>query len=148
MMLRIGKSEGELLNSSTVQRFNNTHGFSLVELMLTVVFVTLGSQMIQGGYLRSAEMFGRYIHTIQATVLAEEQIAAAREALICEKKDNESDSGVLARSGREYSWTREVGSADGPNLYSIRFSVSWVEGGKPFKLHREIYVYRPDPLHG
>ncbi len=124
-------------------RLWSSKGFSLIELMLTVVFVTLGSQMIQGGFLRAADMFGRYTHTLQAMVWRDGQMAAAREALVRDAESVGSESGVWARSGREYSWTREVGSMDTPDLYSIHFTVSWVEGGKPLRLEKEIYAYRP-----
>jgi hypothetical protein len=123
-------------------------GFSMVELLLTVIFVVLGSQMVQGGFLRAADMFGRYTHTLKTMVWANDQIAVSREALIRDEMSAGSDKGVLTRSGKEYSWTREVGSIEGPNLYAVHFLASWTEGGRPLSFDREIYVYRPDLSQG
>lgn len=118
----------------------------MIELMLTVVFVVLGSQMVQGGFLRAADMFGRYTNTLKTMVWADGQIAAAREAMVRDELDGAGDSGVSMRSGKEIAWKRAVGSMDTPNLYSIHFSASWTEGGKPLSLDKEVYAYHPDPL--
>lgn len=119
-------------------------GFSFVELLLTVVFVLLGSQMIQGGFLRAADMFGRYSNTLKTLVWAEGTMNRAREALIRDELETGTESGVYTLSGKDYSWTRQMQSMDGPGLYSLRLSVAWTESGKPFSIHKEIYVHHPD----
>jgi len=116
----------------------------MIELMLTVVFVVLGSQMVQGGFLRAADMFGRYTNTLKTMVWVDGEIAVAREALVRDELDGAGGSGVLTRSGKEVTWKREVSSMDTPGLYSIHFSTAWTEGGRPLSLDKEVYVYHPD----
>jgi len=120
-------------------------GFSMIELMITVVFVTLGSLLIQGSFLRSADMFGRYSHTLNVMDWMNQECAKAKEILLYSKEETvESESGHLEISGRAYSWTRDI-QPIATNLHSIHYAVRWTESGKPMELKNELYVYKKDP---
>lgn len=122
-------------------------GYSLVELLLTVVFVMLGSQMIQAGFLRAADVFGRYSGTLKIVVWTEEQAAHAREALLRDQLAG-SEAAVLEFDGRPYDWRQETDMEPTPNLYSIRQTVSWSESGRPQTFQKEFYAYRKDASQG
>ena len=124
-----------------------TAGYSMVELLLTVVFVTLGTMMIQGGFLKAAEVFGRYGHTLKSMLWTDEGLARIREAVLRDEYENE-ESGVLRTQDRDFQWTREVRMLGEPNLFSLRSIVSWTESGKPLTLSKETYVYKKDLLQG
>ncbi len=119
----------------------------MIELLLTVVFVLMGSQMIQGGFLRAADVFGRYSSTLKMMLWAEEQNARAREALLKDGSEG-STGGTLALDGREYSWEQTAQMLPERNLHAIRLSVAWAESGRPQTLQKEIYVYKKDLSQG
>ncbi len=122
--------------------FLRERGFSLIELMLTVSFVMLGAILLQGSYMRSAEIYGRYTHSLSSMVWMQEQIAQAKEDLLFSGDDVPSESGVVDASGKEIHWSREVQPAAGSNLYSIGMKMSWKEGPKFIEMEGEQVVYK------
>jgi Tfp pilus assembly protein PilV len=126
----------------TLRTGKTNSGFSLIELMLTVSFVMLGAILLQGSYMRSAEIFGRYTHSLEGMVWAQEQISQAREALLMSDEYTPSDSGTIQSGGKSIDWSRETRSASGTNLHSINMKLSWKEGSKVVDMEAEQYVYK------
>ena len=121
----------------------------MIELMITVAFVAMGALMIQGSFLRSAEMFGRYSNTLKIMDWMNKECARIKEQLLYSDEFPESnESGVMDLSGKSFSWANEVESLGLPNLNAIRCSVNWTESGKPMQLKNELYVYKKDLLPG
>ena len=124
----------------------NNGGFSLIELMLTVSFVTLGTLLIQGGFLRAADMFGRYSHTMRTMAWMDRQAALTKEKILFSGEEpSGSQSGSVELAGNTYEWDENVAPQEGPNLHALRRSIRWTENGKPFELRSEQYVYKKDP---
>lgn len=121
-------------------------GFSMVELLITVVLLTLGGQLIQGGFLRAAEMFGRYGHTMRAMTWAAEELSAAREEILL--NEWEDREGTLVLGGKELAWTRQVRMLSLPNLFSVRVDLRWTENGRPYTYTTERRLYRRDMVLG
>lgn len=119
----------------------------MVELLLTLVFVMLGVQMIQGSFLRAADVFGRYSNTLKVMTWADESLAHAREALL-KNEFAGSEDGVLHVPNKDFTWQQSIMLLDGSNLYSIALKVSWTEGGKPLDFEKQIYVYKKDLSQG
>ena len=140
------EDRGQKILSSVIRHLSSESGFSLIELMLTVSFVLLGCVLIQGAFMRAADMFGRYTHTLGIMAWAGQESAKAREMLLFSKDSStSSQSGVVDLDGKSFEWTRDVQSLSGPNLYSVHVSARWTEGGRPFEFHNEIYGYKKDP---
>lgn len=153
MMRKIGKAERACslqpaaIRSAASRVLRSQAGFSMVELMVTVVFVTLGSLLVQGSFLRSADMFGRYSNTLNIMNWMNQECTKTREILLYSKEEElESESGAVTISGKSFSWTRRVQSMETPNLSSIHYSAQWTESGKPMELQSELYVYKKDAL--
>ena len=127
-------------------RPNTEAGFSLIELMLTMVFVMLGAQMIQGTMLRAADVYGRYTNTLKVILWSQEQTERAREALL--RDELESKTGILEALNKEFEWRQDVTPMDGPDLYKVDLSLSWAESGKPVNFQKSLYVYQKDRLQG
>jgi Tfp pilus assembly protein PilV len=123
-------------------------GFSLIELLLTVVFVMLGTQMIQANFLRASDVYGRYTNTLKALLWSSERTARAREALLMEEESEGSGSGVWQTPNKEFKWQQSTQPLAGRNLHSIQVELAWSESGKPFKFQKEIYVYKKDLSQG
>ncbi len=118
----------------------------MIELMVTVVFVAMGSFLIQGSFLRSADMFGRYSHTLKLIDWTNAESAKVREAIVYGDGVSEGAvNGEGSLDGRPFSWKREVSSLDLPGLDSVHYTVRWQESGRPVELQNEQYVYK-DPF--
>ena len=117
-------------------------GFSLIELMLTVCFVMLGSLLIQGSFMRAADMFGRYTHTLQALVRMDQAAALAKEQLLYGGDDGAvGQNGVWDLEGKSCDWSQDIQTL-GPGLVSIQVKARWTESGKPLELQSELYAYK------
>ena len=124
-------------------------GFSMIELMITVVFVAMGALMIQGSFLRSADMFGRYSNSLKIMDWMNEECSKTKESILFfDGALGDSESGTMILSGKSFSWARQVESLSLPSLSSIRYSVRCTESGKPITLQNELYVYTKDPTLG
>ena len=112
--------------------------------MLTMVFVVLGSMMIQGTMLRAADVYGRYTNTLKIMLWADEQAQLARQAMLMGEPDL-SKSGTLETPNKQFVWDQSLDSLPTPNLYQLSLNISWTESGKLFTFQRSQYVYHKDP---
>jgi len=110
--------------------------------MLTMVFVMLGAQMIQGTMLRAADVYGRYMDTLKVILWSQEQVESAREALL--RDELGPKSGILEAPNKQFEWRQDVTPMEGPKLYKIDLSMSWAESGKPLTFQKSLYVYQKD----
>ena len=113
--------------------------------MLTVSFVLMGALLIQGSFMRAADIFGRYTHTVDAMVWAGQQMAVTREQLLY-GDGADSGAGQVELDGKICEWSRRIEAAEGPNLYDIRLMLRWTEGGRPVEWQSESYAYKKDIL--
>lgn len=120
-------------------------GFTLIEVMLAVVFLALGTLMIQEGFLRSANLYGRYVNTIRASVWMNGRLWSARETTLFSEEVPPSENGELVLGGVPFRWSLGVQQVD-EVLYALRLAVEWNEGSRPLTLTREIYATKPKQL--
>ncbi len=119
----------------------------MIEVMITTVVLLLGTVMIHESYLRRADLFGRYTHTLKVRSWMNEQLWAAKESLVySQTPSTDPQSGTFVSSGRSYDWSQDIQSLSGQNLYAIRLSVHWNEGNRPLNLIKETYAFKKDPV--
>ena len=110
--------------------------------MAAAVILAVGTLLLQGGMLRTANLYGRYKHTLYASQWAQNKLWEARELLVySDPSELSSDQGSVEAGGRTYRWDLDVKSL-AENLYSVRLSVKWLESGVPVSLNREIYAFK------
>ena len=116
--------------------------------MLTVIFLTMGTLLIQEAYLRSLHLFGVYTHTFSARAWSEEKLWEGRDRVLYkESPETGSDNGSFTEDNKTFTWNTAVSSATQKNLYLVKVDVEWAEGNRPQKITREQYVFRsPKPL--
>ncbi len=117
-------------------------GLTLIEVMLTVSILSLGTVMIYQANLLSLGVYGRYVHRLSLQNWAEEKIWEAKEDIFNSDLPNTGEvSGSFNLLGKSYDWKREVSltweSKDSKfSFYKILLTVSWDEEGKPTSLYR------------
>lgn len=116
-------------------------GFTFIEVMVTAAVLSLGTVMIQGGLLRAADLLNRYSNTLVARQWMDERLWQTQETLFYSGEDAvQSTSGSFTKSGREFDWELDARLGSGKDLYRIRLSVSWSQGGRPLQVIKEIYA--------
>ncbi len=114
--------------------------------MVTVVFLSIGTLMIQEGFLRAAGLYGRYANTLRAMLWADAKLWEGREGVqYAPSPEVAVQDGRFLSGGKSFSWhfeTRQLGV----NLFAVRVDVAWHEGDRDLHLTREAYAARPKTL--
>ncbi len=92
--------------------------------------------------MRSAEIYGRYTHSLGSMVWMEEQLSKAKEALLTTDDPPPSENGAIQDGGKTIDWAQEIHSTAATNLYSVGMKLSWKEGPKSVQMEGEQYVYK------
>lgn len=116
-------------------------GFTFIEVMVTAAVLSLGTVMIQGGLLRAADILNRASNTLIARQWMDEKLWQAQEALLYSKEEDspQETSGNFSEYGRDFNWSLAADSL-GIDLYELRLSVSWSQGGRPVEITKEIHA--------
>ena len=124
---------------------NNNRGLTLIELMVAVAVLCLGTTLIQEGLLRCLTLLGRYSHTLTAEGWMEERLWQAQEDTLYSTEAAGGDGqGQIMLGNRPYDWALTVQSLSGASqLYSFRLRMSWTESGVPLELVKERYATKP-----
>lgn len=119
-------------------------GFTLVEVLLAVSFLALGTLLIQEGFLRAAGLYGRYANTMRASVWMNEHFWNARETALFSNAVPAPETGEFTSEGVPFLWSLNVDSVPAAkNLYALKLTVQWNEGSRPVTLIREVYATKP-----
>lgn len=112
-------------------------GFSLIEVMIAVALLSLGTLMIRQGFLRSADVEGRLLRSMLADRWMDEKAWDVRESLLYRRTaEPGSDSGHFSSGNKSFDWQLETAS-QGKDFYSMRLAVRWLEGQGPVERVRE-----------
>ena len=87
-----------------------------MELLIAVSFVLLGSMIIQGSFLRAADLFGRYVHTLGIQRWMNESTAEAKQRImepdpVEPGADPQAPPGYLIRGHGLYVWADDMPGA-------------------------------------
>jgi hypothetical protein len=117
----------------------------MIEVMIATAILVLGTVLIHESFLKTAELYGRYMNGMRLKSWMDEQIWKTREGLVYSEAGYAGPmSGEFARSGKNFTWAEQIRPLTERDLYSIRLDVSWNEGNRPVQLTREIYALKKD----
>ena len=126
----------------SAERRAQSAGFTLIEVMVTVVILSLGTLVIHEGLLRSADVL---VHT-NSQLVAEEWFSDktwdVEESLFFSEEDSEqAASGTFTEVNRNFDWSVATTPVSGGNkLYLINLNLLWHEGNKEVHLNRAFYA--------
>ena len=130
--------------SSTVYCLLSTkkNGFTLIEVMVTVAILSLGTLLIQQGLLRSSDFLNHYNSQLAVEAWADEKIWDIREALLFAAEGSQMEtSGSFTESGRNFSWSIEAVLVPGVDqLYFIKMNTTWLEGNRLASFSKAMYA--------
>lgn len=120
---------------------NRCHGFTLVEVLITMVMVVVGMVLLSQAFSAGLRAVSVSDRATQAQFLAEQKIA---DLEILSFGNLQSDSGDFGDDYPEYSWQTEISNTDIENLKQIILTVSWTQENKT----RSIVIYKYLADHG
>lgn len=115
-------------------------GFTLMEIMVATVVLSLGTVLIYGAFFTSLDAFSRYTNYLNLIPWMDEQV--------WQVQDNLSKFGSLARiqtsggfqkSGKTFNWGLNYSLIDG-GLYKIDLDLYWQQGQIKAGLSRSAYA--------
>ncbi len=117
-------------------------GFTLIEVMLAVSVLALGTLIIQQGLLRSANVLGHASNVLTVQSRADQKIWDVKETfLYAAAPSAEGQNGSFTGQGREFHWVVKAELLEPEQeFYLLRLTVNWLEGNKPMEFKREIYA--------
>ena len=118
------------------------NGFTLIEVMITVAILSLGTLLIQQGLLRSSDILNHYNSQLAVEAWADQKIWDAREALLFAEEGGLTEtSGSFTESGRNFDWSIETKLNSGTDqLYFVHLKTTWLEGNRPISFGKAMYV--------
>jgi prepilin-type N-terminal cleavage/methylation domain-containing protein len=120
-------------------------GFSLVEVMICVVILSLGLFSVNQTLLRSLSSL-HYIETrFEANRVAENKIWEIQNQALHQKvAPGSRESGTLLGADKTFEYEASAHPIDHMNrLYKVRFVVRWLESGREKALIRNFYIRFP-----
>ena len=120
---------------------NNRGGFTLFEVIVTAVILSVGLVAIYEGMIVSVNGFGYYSNMLTVQSWMEEKVWEARDTLIRGGSEAAVNEGGTFKSGNKSVQfdLRKTTVIDG-SLYEIRLECSWREGGRNVNVSRVAYA--------
>ncbi|MBN2119664.1 MAG: prepilin-type N-terminal cleavage/methylation domain-containing protein [Candidatus Omnitrophica bacterium] len=119
-------------------------GLTLVELIVTVVVLSLGIVLIYEGFLTTLGGFNYCIDYLNAQIWLDEKIWDVQDKLSHYKTLlTEDTSGTFLTGNKEFNWYLSYDLIEGlkeAGLYAIDLKVSWREGFKEISTARSAYA--------
>ena len=101
-------------------------GFSLIEVMLTVVVLTLIVLTIYPSNLLSLGVYGEYMNRLNIQNWAEEKMWETKEKILqSDAPEAGENTGELHYRNKTYRWRIEIQETDLKDFYTILLDIDW-----------------------
>ena len=126
----------------SAERKGQSAGFTLIEVMVTVVILSLGTLVIHEGLLRSADVLVHINNKLVAEEWFKDKAWDTEESLFFSEEDSgQAASGTFTEANRNFDWTVEATPVSGGNkLYLINLNLLWHEGYKEVRSNKAFYA--------
>lgn len=125
---------------------NSLRSFTLVEVLVTAVVLSLGAVLLYNAFFISLDSFNYYSNYLKVLPWIEEKVWLAQDFLTHLKMPEQIDRDGEFKSGnKNFIWHlayNQVNESEG--LYKIALTVFWRQGKRDISLSRVAYaIYEP-----
>lgn len=123
---------------------NNNTGFTLVEVMITTVILSLMALLIYQAFFISLDAFNYCYNYLTVVSFADEKVWQAQDDLSrFGALANTSEKGKLVNKNKNFIWNlsnNPIGFTETQRLYKINLILSWREGDRNVKISRTAFA--------
>ena len=110
---------------------SKTRGFTLVEVLVSVTILSVGSVAVMQALGQTAAALSAAEHRRQAVVLSSSKIAEAILTLRAGQELEEHSGGTVRSGDQSMVWSLNVVSEkERPRVKTLSFTVEWKDGGR------------------
>lgn len=122
-------------------------GFTLVEIMVTVVILSLGILAIYESFFISLDAFNYYVNSLNAQAWINEKIWEFQNQMVAiEFLELGDKRGSFIANDKDFHWSVYVNPIDEEyDAYRLDVSLFWQEGKRERFLYRAAYATTLDP---
>jgi prepilin-type N-terminal cleavage/methylation domain-containing protein len=117
-------------------------GFTLLEVMITTVVLSLGATLIYESFFISVDSFDYYSTLFKTIPWMDEKIWQAQDNLARLGSNAQLETeGKLSTGSKDIIWNLAYNSMDeASSLFQINLALSWPQGRKTIRLSRSAYA--------
>ena len=126
-----------------VRKISNRAGFTLIEIMVTTVILSLAAVLIYETFFRSMDLLNYCCDYLKVTSWVDDKMWQAQNELVRFNAVTEAPTNyLLTLDNKNFNWNLSYLSAGygAPNLYRIEATLSWQEGRKDMHITRIAYA--------
>lgn len=114
-------------------------GFTLFEIMVTAVILTVGLVTIYEALLVSVNVYSYYSKALDIQTWMDVKIWEVREGMLAGENPSVG-AGTFQSGNKDIHWRSDMRPAAGGAVYQVSLVCSWREGGRDVELTRVVYV--------
>ena len=117
------------MTSATGSKIKSSSGFTLVEILVSVTILSVGSVAILQALAQTAAALSAAEHRRQAVQISSSKLAEAVLALRSGQEMEEHNGGTIRSGGESMTWNLNVaGEKERPRIKQISLIVEWKDG--------------------
>lgn len=131
-------------NSFLLKLFRSSQGFTLIEVLVSVIILAFGLVIVAEGMVRTEQAYRISENMIIASMLAEQKLAEAElQALESRRLNTSSDQSKETFSGKTFDWQRSTYPffhstvLDQTKVNQADVTLEWKDG--PVRTNKQIY---------
>jgi prepilin-type N-terminal cleavage/methylation domain-containing protein len=122
--------------------FHTRRGFTLIEVMVTVVILSLGAVLLYSAFFTSLDSFNYCVNYVKVIPWMDEKVWQAQDFLSHFNQSEQLDrEGEFKNGNKNFNWRLFYNQVDElQGLYKIALTVFWRQGQRTITVSRTAYA--------